>query len=200
MITRNITIGILLVVLSNLIISCQGKEAEVNRVKNETLTKEERLELFLESPITINSNVNEQRFNKILFHKSYILNDNPHFNSDSDSIAKASSSSYVIIDGSNFEKEQDSLIRFASNTDIIEVFKNKYTERITYMRLNSKDLKLNYGIFIGMSMDIFRTLFPLHIDNNLTAFYRDNDSFEVEFNFDKVTKQLKKVKYLSVMD
>lgn len=197
---RSITFGILFVLMSSLVISCQGKEAQRITVKNEFLTQEERLERFLESPITINSNANEQRINNITLHKSYILNDNPHFNADLDSTAKTSSNSYVILNASRFDREQDSLIRLASNTDVIEVLKNKYVERITYMRLNSKGLQLNYGLHLGMDLDSFTKLLPLKIDENYVASYSDNDSFEAKFIFDENSKKLKELDYISIID
>ena len=191
---------ILFVLLLSLFMSCKNTGISDNSLQDPSLNKEERLDLFLESPITINSSANEQRLNMIKFHKSYILNDNPHFNADSDSISKASSNSYVILDGSHFDKEQDSLIRLASNSDVIEILKNKYVERITYMRLNSNGLQLNYGIHIGMSLETFTKLFPLTIDDHFIASYKDNDSFEVNFIFDQDSKLLKEFNYLSIID
>lgn len=191
---------ILLVFISSFLTSCQDKAVHGNSLQDHSLNKEERLDLFLESPITINTGANEQRLNMIKFHKSYILHDNPHFNADSDSISKATSNSFVIIDGSHFDKEQDSLIRLASNSDVIEILKNKYVERITYMRLNSNGLQLNYGIHIGMSLETFTKLFPLTIDDHFIASYKDNDSFEVNFIFDQDSKLLKEFNYLSIID
>ena len=191
---------ILLVFISSILISCKDKTPHRNLLQDHSLTKTERLDLFLESPITINTNANEQRLNNIKFHKSYILNDNPHFNSDSDSIAKATSNSYVILNGSSFDKEQDSLIRISSNTDVIEILKNKYVERITYMRLNSNGIQLNYGVHLGMALDDFTKLFPLEINENHIVSYIDNDSFEVKFIFDEDSKRLKEFNYLSIID
>ncbi|HUH28488.1 hypothetical protein [Gelidibacter sp.] len=191
---------ILFAFICSLAMSCKNKVNNNNSVENKDLTKAERLDLFVESPILINSSLNEQRLNNIKFHRSYILNDNPHFNSDSDSIVKATSNSYVILNGSHFDKEQDSLIRLASNSDVVEILKNKYVERITYMRLNSKSLELNYGIHIGMTLDDFTELFPLEINENYVASYADNDSFEVKFIFDEDSKRLKEFNYLSIID
>ncbi|MBO3098736.1 hypothetical protein [Gelidibacter pelagius] len=191
---------ILLVFISSFLMSCQDKAVHGNSLQDHSLTKEERLDLFLESPITINSSANEQRLNMIKFHKSYILNDNPHFNADSDSISKASSNSYVILAGSHFDKEQDSLIRLASNSDVIEILKNKYVERITYMRVGSNGLQLNYGVHLGMALDDFTKLFPLTIDDHFIASYKDNDSFEVNFIFNQDSKLLKEFNYLSIID
>lgn len=191
---------ILLVFISSLLMSCQDKAVNGNSLQDHSLTKKERLDLFLESPITINSGANEQRLDMIKFHKSYILNDNPHFNADSDSISKATSNSYVILDGSHFDKDQDSLIRLASNTDVIEILKNKYVERITYMRVNSNGLQLNYGVHLGIALDDFRNLFPLTIDDNFIASYKEDDSFEVKFIFDPDSKMLKEFNYLSIID
>lgn len=191
---------ILFVFICCLAISCMDKAINKNSMETKDLTKVERLDLFLESPITINTSLNEQRLNNIKFHKSYILNDNPHFNSDSDSIAKASSNSYVILNGSSFDKEQDSLIRLASKSDVIEILKNKYVERITYMRVNSNGLQLNYGVHLGMALDDFTKLFPLEINENHMASYMDNDSYEVKFIFDEDSKRLKELNYLSIID
>lgn len=191
---------ILFVLFCSLALSCKEKVNNKNPIVNEDVTKDERLVLFLESPITINTSPNEQRLNSIKFHKSYILNDNPHFNSDSDSIAKASSNSYVILNGSTFDKEQDSLIRLASTKDVIEILKNKYVERITYMRLNSDGIQLNYGVYLGMDLDSFTKLLPLKIDENLVASYADNDAVEATFTFDEDSKRLKEFNYLSIIE
>lgn len=190
---------ILFVFMSSVVISCKDITRK-NSVENNDLSKEERLELFLESPINVNANANEQSLNAIKFHKSYILNDNPHFNADSDSISEASANSFVVINGSHFDKEQDSLIRISSNSDVIEILKNKYVERITYMRLNSNGLELNYGVHLGMSLDRFTELLPIKIDENYIASYMDNDSFEIKFIFDKDNKLLKELNYISIID
>lgn len=191
---------VLFVLITSLVMSCKNIGMSKNSIENKDVTKEERLDLFLESPINVNANANEQRLNAIKFHKSYILNDNPHFNADSDSVIKASSDSYVLIGGSNFDKEQDSLIRISSDTDVIEILKNKYVERITYMRLNSDGIKLNYGMYIGMALDSFTQLLPIKIDQNYIASYRDNESFEMKFTFDKDSKRLKEFNYISIID
>ncbi|TXE09135.1 hypothetical protein ES711_04165 [Gelidibacter salicanalis] len=186
--------------MTSILLSSCNDEAETRNSKTlPKLTKEERMELFLESPITLNTNVTEQRLNTIQFHKSYILNENPH-NANSDSLLRANSNSYVVIGEEHFDKERDSLIRFASATDVIEVLKNKYVERVTYMRLQSEGLQLNYSMHLGMDADSFTKLFPLEIDANYKATIEEHDAFEVTFTFDQTDKTLKEVHYVSVMD
>lgn len=196
----NRSLAIVVVVIAMLFMSCKDKSASENLISEPNLTKVERLELFLESPITLNMNATEQRLHTIQFHKSYILNENPHVDTDRDSLLKANSNSYVIIGEAHFEKERDSLIRFSSATDVIEILKNKYVERITYMRLQSEGLQLNYGVHLGMDADSFTKLFPLELDVNYKATVEDRDAFEVTFTFDKKNKTLKEVNYVSVMD
>lgn len=196
----NRTIAIIVVVIAMLFMSCKDKSASENLIPEPNFTKVERLELFLESPITLNTNATEQRLNTIQFHKSYILNENPHVDTNRDSLLKANSNSYVAIGEAHFDKERDSLIRFASATDVIEILKNKYVERITYMRLQSEGLQLNYGVHLGMNADSFTKLFPLELDANYKATVEDRDAFEVTFTFDKKNKTLKEVNYVSVMD
>ncbi|WP_299398758.1 hypothetical protein [uncultured Gelidibacter sp.] len=196
----NRTLAIIVVLIAMLFMSCKDKSASENLIPEPNLTKVERLELFLESPITLNTNATEQRLNTIQFHKSYILNENPHVDTNRDSLLKANSNSYVAIGEAHFDKERDSLIRFASATDVIEILKNKYVDRITYMRLQSEGLQLNYGVHLGMDADSFTKLFPLELDINYKATVEDRDAFEVTFTFDKKNKTLKEVNYVSVMD
>jgi len=196
----NRTLVIIVVVIAMLFMSCKDKSASENLIPEPNLTKVERLELFLESPITLNTRATEQRLHTIQFYKSYILNENPHLDTHRDSLLKANSNSYVVIDKAHFDKERDSLIRFASATDVIEILKNKYVERITYMRLQSEGLQLNYGVHLGMDADSFTKLFPLELDANYKAIVEENATFEVIFSFDKKDKTLKEVIYVSVMD
>lgn len=190
---RHATSVILLVLISSFFMSYKDKEVNGNSLDNQALNKEERLDLFLESPITVNTKLNEQRLNAIKFHKSYILNKNPHVDADGDSLLKANSNSFVVIGKGDFDNGRDFLIRLPSDTDIIEILKNKYVERITYMRLQSEDLQLNYGVRLGMDLDSFTKLLPLKVDANHEATYRDNDAFELKFVFDPNDKTLQEV-------
>lgn len=134
--------------LSSLLISCKDKGAKAcNQKKDMTLNKKERLDLFLESLLNVNTSAKEQKLNNIKFHKSYILIENPHSNNNRDSILRAYSNSYVLINGSHFKEERDSIIRIASNNDVIEILKNKYVEHIIYENeFNRNKIKL-WNIF-----------------------------------------------------
>lgn len=186
--------------LSSLLISCNTEDKVYNKNKEEVLTKKERLNLFLESPLKVNTNTIEQSLSNVNFYKSYILIGNPHYNENQDSILKSYSNSYVLIEGTNLKEDLDSIIRISNNKDVIEILKNKYVEHIIYMRMNSKGIKLNYGIYLGMNLDSFSKLLPLKLNENYIASYIKDESFEVKFLFDKESKKLKEFNYLSIID
>lgn len=187
-------------ILTILLFSCRGSENNDNSLEKTALNKEQRFELFLNSPLNVNTKASKQKFNNIIFYKSYILAKNKHVNDNSDSIIRATSDSFVIIDGSHIKKERDSLIRIASHNDVIEILKNKYTERILQMRINSKGIKLNYGIYLGMTLDSFNNLLPLKINEDYIASYINKEYFEVKFIFDRENRELKEFNYRSIID
>ena len=189
-----------IVYVSILFISCRSGEDNDNPIEIVASNKEERLELFLESPLSLNTSAAEQTLNNIKFHKSYILAKNQHFDGNRDSIIRASSNGYVLINALRFNEEKDSLIRISSNNDVVEILKNKYIERILHMRINSKGIKLNYGIYLGMTIDSFNKLFPLKINENYVASYSDEEFFEVKFIFDEENRELKEFNYLYLID
>lgn len=186
--------------LSILIISCTKNTNNGNHFETAPLNKEERLSLFLELPLDINASTDEQIINNIKFHKSYILSKNHHFNDLGDSIIRATSDSYVLIDAPHSYEERDSLIRIASNNDVVEILKNKYIERIVYMRINTTGIKLNHGIYLGMSMDSFSAVMPLKINENHLASYNDEEFIEVNFIFDEESRALKEFNYIALID
>ena len=156
--------------------------------------------MFLELPHNVNTDADEQIVDNIKFHKSYILAKNQHFHENRDSILRASSDSYVLIGAPNFNEDKDSLIRIYSNNDVVEILKNKLIERILYMRINSKGMKLNYGIYLGMTIDSFNKLLPLKTNENYVASYIDEEFFQVKFIFDEENRELKEFNFISLID
>lgn len=66
--------------------------------------------------------------------------------------------------------------------------------------MNSIGIKLNYGIYLGMTLDSFTSLLSLKINENHVASYINDESFEVKFLFDELNKNLKEFNYISIMD
>ncbi len=167
-----------------------------NEGKSSILSKEERLGLFCESPLNVNTNVFKQKINNIEFYKSYILIENLHVNKE----YELNKDNYVTIGAVNFNANKDSIIRIASNSDVIEILKNKFTERTIYMRINSKDINLNCGIYLGMSLDQFVELMPLKVDEYYVASFESEESLELKFIFDKEKKHLKEILYRLIIE
>lgn len=193
----NFMLGLVLVLL---LVACRSGEDNGNSVGDGTLSKDERLDLFLADPLEVNSNIDEQVLNNIKFRKHYLLAKNEHSDQDRDSILKEFSDSYVVLGDKYFSQEKDTLIRLSSAKDVVDILKNKYTERIVYMNMNSKGLKLNYGLYLGMARDSFNKLLPLKINKEHVASYVKEEFFEVEFVFDKENGVLKNINYRSIID
>lgn len=141
------------------------------------LSKQARLDSLFESPIIIDSRLKKENIDGVKFFKSYILSENIHFQYDPDSI-----------------------IRFSSQKDdVVELLKNKYQEKIIFLRFTSNTISLRYGVHIGMSVDDFFSLMPEQelVDN---AVIYDSDDVSIKFYFDTKTNTLKNVHYYRFID
>lgn len=151
--------------LNVIVSSCKKGNTPIN------LSKEQRLDSLMIIPLQIDSKKKYLNIQNLKFNKSYVLVSNAHQN-----------------------LVQDSLIRFASNqNDIIEIYKNKHLDKIIFLRFSSTNLKLKYGIYIGMSYNHFFELLPYEepIFNSVTY---ENEYSILEFVFDSKSKKLKTIK------
>jgi len=176
-----------------IIVSCARDKSQSEYEKNNlrgnfskkqkvVLTKEQRLELFLESPVTLNSNLKNLKINGITFNRGHFISSSVH-------------------DVFKTNEKLDTIIRFTSqNNDVIEILKNYYVEHIIYLKLSSKGIQLNGGIYLGMTYGEFYNFLPLKMNHDGLVFYRsDDDFFEIMFYFDG-DKILREVNYYKNLD
>lgn len=158
--------------------SCAEKSTNDNNNSLEiTISKQSRLDSLFKSPVIINSSQKRESMNDIDFFKSYLLVENTH-------------SQYF----------QDSIIRYSSlDGDVVELLKNKYQEKVIFLRFNSEMLNLRYGIYIGMSIDDFFLKMPkkeIQINNIIY----DSEYSSLKFYFDIRENKLKQVFYTHYID
>lgn len=161
-----------------LFFSCvEKRKTNKNELSNPRISIEERLDSLFEHPIIINSNLKKENISGVNFFKSYILSENLHF-----------------------QYYPDSIIRYSSeNDDVIELLKNKYQEKIIFLRFVSANISLRYGIYLGMSVDEFFLLMPEQELIDDVVVY-DSEDVSIKFYFDTKTNTLKNVHYYSFID
>lgn len=159
------------------IVSC--KKVTNYTENKEKISKEERLDLFLETPLLLNSDLDVIKISSTKFKKSYSTLENVHFT-----------------------RQLDTIIRYSSkNKDVIELYKSNMVEHIIYLKLHSNGIQLSNGVFIGMSIKEFSNLFPLELNQQNIAIYQNvDDYFEVKFFFDKEKETLSEIEYIAITD
>lgn len=110
---------------------------------------------------------------------------------------KTSKSEHV--DAKWYPKDLDTLLTYRfTNGDIVEIFKNRFTEKIILFNISSEKFVFDNGVFIGMSVSNFNTLFNLKINlENHTYSYID-EFYKIDFIFKK--GELTKIIYKSIID
>lgn len=159
--------------------SCVEKsKTDINKSSEITLSKQARLDSLLDSPININSTLKTESIDQIDFYKSYVLAENAH----------------------HAQYFQDSIIRYASlQEDVVEVLKNRYQEKITFLRFGSEPLHLKYGLYVGMSTDDFFTKMPEQEMQDHAILY-DAEYASLKFYFDTNSNKLKQIFYTRYID
>lgn len=141
------------------LISCEKSISEVQFLEDMNVGKKERLDLLLNSPLKINTDLSYFKLRNIRFKKEIFTIENKHFRT-----------------------ELDSIVRYTSRKNsVIEVYKNDLMDKIIFLESNENGFELNYGIKIGMNIHDFESLYPLKVDKFNVA--RINDSiFEGFYN------------------
>lgn len=171
---------ILLVQIYSCIENDKNLKKQNNYIEN-TDEKSRRLESFLNSPVSLNSIDDKYQVGDKFFKKSYLLVENEHY-------------------FFNKKPKNDSLVKLSFNDNILILQKNQFSEHILHLKVNSAEIKMNNGIYVGMPLDSFKLLLPLEIDKNFEALYISDEYYELKFSFDSKTKKLKEINYNSFLD
>ena len=159
-----------------ILFSC--KKARKNDSEIPTLiSKADRFSAFIDNPLEFNPESKTDKRIYRNFHRSYVL-----------------------LESKYYGQEPDSLLRYATEKDVIEILKNEVSNHIVFIRASTKKVKFSNGVNIGMPLHDFNLLFPLQIDENYVATYTHDEFYDVQFFFDKETKRLKEIIYMSIIN
>ncbi len=150
------------------------KELELTNIKKDT-----SFNAFLEFPLKYKKEV-ELNFKNLSFGRQYKVLRNKY----SDSIT--------------YSKDFDTLVSYSSEKgDTIQIFKNRYTKKVTLLNLSLKGFSFSNGGYIGMNLSDFTEIFNLKLTRKDSVIIYEDEFTSVRFEFKD--GKLKKVLYENVM-